>query len=245
MNVYIDIETLPDMTLGELDRITKEVSDNFKAPSSLTKTQAVKDLGLGAKDAKYIAAADITKQWEQRFSKEKAPGVAKEQWRKGSLSPDKGGQILSIGFAVEDGPVKVCYGGEFDSGLLGEFASLLHNQLNGRAPYFIGHNVPFDLEFIWKRAVINNIKLPFSVKPHGRHGKDFYDTMQAWAGFKGRISQDRLAKLLGLEEKPNDINGSNVLDHYLNGDHQRIQEYNIYDVETVIDIYNRLTKTFC
>lgn len=239
MNVFIDIETLPDMTPGELERITEEVKANFKAPAFLTKTQAVKDLGLDAKEAKFISAADITLQWEKRFAEEKAPEVAKEQWRKGALSADKGGQILSIGFSVEGGNAETCYGDD-DKLVIEAFISKLTPHLKGRAPYFIGHNVPFDLEFIWKRSVITGSKLPFKVKPHGRHGADFYDTMQAWAGFKGRISQDRLAKLLGLPEKPDDINGSNVLDHYLDGDHQRIQEYNVYDVETVIDIYNRL-----
>jgi len=205
---------------------------------------------IDAKELKYSAAAEVVKQWEQRFSVEKAPEVAKEQWRKQSLSADNGGQILCISLCTNDG-FMASFKGDTDKQILEEFCFFLSEKLSlykpnskkilGRCnPYFVGHNIPFDLEFIWKRAVINSVNVPFKIKPHGRHGSDFYDTMQAWAGFKGRISQDRLAKLLGLEEKPSDINGSNVLDHYLAGDIDRILEYNRYDVETVKAIYDRI-----
>ena len=50
MNVFLDIETIPGQGLYE-DYLSAEL-ENFKAPSSLTKTQACADLGLTGNDAK-------------------------------------------------------------------------------------------------------------------------------------------------------------------------------------------------
>lgn len=247
MNVYLDIETLPSMAEGELERITKEVSENFKAPSSLTKTQACVDLGLIGNDAKFTSKDDAIAQWEAKFAKEKSGDVAMEQWRRQALDPNSG-QILSIGFKV-DGVEARCesYGQGGETGLISWFWHRLTYDMNitrptivGIRPYFIGHNVPFDLEFIWKRSIILGVECLAPIKPHGRHGADFFDNMQQWAGFKGRISQDRLAGILGIEQKPSDITGANVFDHYQADNIERIKEYNIYDVETVEAVYNRI-----
>lgn len=243
MNVFIDIETLPNMAEGELERITAEVKANFKAPSSLTKTQAGKDLGMEPNALKFTSAPEVIKLWEDRFAEEKAGDVAMEQWGKQALDPNAG-QILSIGFKVE-GLDGWCAANDDDAVLLTAFWQALDRCLNmsfktKKTPYFIGHNVPFDLAFIWKRSVILGVECRATIKPFGRHGSDFFDTMQQWAGFKGRISQDRLAGILGIEQKPSDITGSNVFDHYQAGNIDRIKEYNIYDVETVEAIYNRI-----
>jgi len=243
MNVFIDIETLPNMAEGELDRITKEVAENFKAPSTLTKAQACADLGLTGNDAKFTSKDDAIAQWEKRFASEKAGEVAMEQWRRQALDPNAG-SILSIGFKVE-GLDGWCGIADNDTDLLTSFWKALDRCLTlsfttKKRPYFIGHNVPFDLEFIWKRSVILGVECLATIKPHGRHGSDFFDNMQQWAGFKGRISQDRLAGILGIEQKPSDITGANVFDHYQAGNIDRIKEYNIYDVETVEAIYNRI-----
>jgi 3'-5' exonuclease len=247
MNVYIDIETLPSMAEGELERITAEVKANFKAPSTLTKTQAGADLGMEANALKFTSAPEVIKLWEERFAESKAGDVAMQTWRKQALSADAG-QILSIGYKVEGKGIR-CISAHPDDGeyeTLAAFWDYLVDDLkcdNGgqrKSPYFIGHNVPFDLEFIWKRSVILGVKCLTAINPFGRHNTDFYDNMQQWAGFKGRISQDRLAGILGIEQKPSDITGSNVFDHYMAGNIERIKEYNIHDVETVEAIYNRI-----
>jgi hypothetical protein len=241
MNVYIDIETLPNMAEGELERITKEVAENFKAPSTLTKTQACADLGLTGNDAKFTSKDDAISQWEAKFATEKAGEVAIEQWRRQALNPDEG-SILSIGFRAT-GNHMWCesIGNQTETDLLLEFWKDLTSMMQrGRQPYFVGHNVPFDLAFIWKRSIVLFVERILDMKPHGRHGADFFDNMQQWAGFKGRISQDRLAGILGIEQKPSDITGANVFDHYQAGNIERIKEYNIHDVETVEAIYNRI-----
>lgn len=243
MNTYIDIETLPNMAEGELERITAEVKANFKAPSALTKTQAGKDLGMTGDKLKFTAAPEVIKMWEEEFAESKAGEVAMQTWRKQALSADAG-QILSIGFKPAGGEMWCMAGDKSERGMLKAFwddlAFTLGTGHTTKAPYFIGHNVPFDLEFIWKRSVILGVECLAPIKPHGRHGADFFDNMQHWAGFKGRISQDRLAGILGIEQKPSDITGANVFDHYMEGNIDRIKEYNCYDVETVEAIYNRI-----
>jgi hypothetical protein len=249
IETYIDIETLPNMAEGELERITKEVAENFKAPSSLTKTQACADLGLTGDDAKYTSKDDAIAKWEERFASEKCGDVAMEQWRKQALNPDEG-SILSIAFKCEGGDMWCqSIGDQSEFELLLNFWEQLRDRTSeivgalcrrNHDPYFVGHNVPFDLAFIWKRSVILGVNCKTNIKPHGRHGSDFFDTMQAWAGYKQRISQDRLSKILGIEQKPSDISGSNVFDHYMAGNIERIKEYNMHDVETVEAIYNRI-----
>ena len=207
-NVFIDIETLPNMDEG------------------------AKDLIIVSAPAKYKKEESI-----QKWLDDNAEAERETQWRKQALNPNEG-RILSIAWSF-GGEVKCAIGND-ERAILGLLIDDLKLSLNGRPPYFIGHNVPFDLGFIWKRAIINNIRLPFPVKPHGRHGSDFFDTMQQWEGFKGRISQDRLCKLLGIEGKPDGISGANVLDHYLAGDIGKIEAYNKDDVEKVVAIYNRI-----
>lgn len=245
MDTPIDIETLPNMAEGELERITKEVAENFKAPSGLTKTQACADLGLTGDKAKYTSKDDAIALWEKELASEKCGDVAMDQWRRQALDPNAG-SILSIGFRCGDGDIWCeSIGSRSEFELLLCFwehlkRSLKHSNWAERQPYFIGHNVPFDLEFIWKRSIILGVNRKTAIKPHGRHGSDFFDNMQQWAGFKGRISQDRLSGILGIEQKPSDITGANVFDHYQAGNIERIKEYNVHDVETVEAIYNRI-----
>lgn len=210
--VFIDIETLPDM---DFDKSTIEVS----APAQYKKPESI---------AKWIT--------------DNGDRVREEEWRKQALSADRGGQILSISCALDDDREPECFylNSRGDSLILAEFYRWLECSCKSH-PYFIGHNVPFDLEFIWKRSVIAGMKPHVKMKWSGRHGSDYFDTMQEWAGFRGRISQDRLASLLGIEQKPGDINGSNVLDHYQAGSHEKIQQYNKYDVETVRRIFHRIS----
>jgi hypothetical protein len=241
MNTYLDIETIPGQGLYE--EFLQDAKENFKAPSDLTKTQACADLGLTGNDAKFTSKDDAIAQWAAKFSEEKAPEVAEQNWRRTALDGAKG-EIISIAWAVEDDAVSCEYRclGDNEADLLYSFFSCLSSYLNGRNPFFIGQFVAgFDLKFIFHRAVILGVKPPFDLPFNGRHDQHFYDTQQAWAGFKGRMSQDNMCKALGIEGKPGDISGANVWDHVRDGDIKRVVEYNIDDVEKVRQLHKRLT----
>lgn len=243
MNTYLDIETIPGQGLYE--QFLKDAQENFKAPSDLTKTQACADLGLTGSDAKFTSKDDAIAQWIAKFSEEKAPEVAEHNWRRTALDGAQG-EIISIAWAVSDSDVSTSWRGLEDfvseASMLQAFFVLLGDQLNGKPPFFIGQFVAgFDLKFIFHRAVILQVKPPFNLPFNGRHEQHYYDTQQAWAGFKGRMSQDNMCKALGIEGKPGDIDGSNVWDHVRDGDIKRVVEYNIDDVEKVRKLHKRLT----
>ena len=240
MNTFFDIETIPNPDL--YDSFLQNAQNNFKAPSSLTKTQACADLGLIGNDAKFTSKDDAIALWEKKFAEEKAPEVAEENFRKCSFDGAKG-RVCSIAWKVE--------GGEIDSvstehiterQMIELFFLRLREQCGGRPPFFIGQYIAgFDLKFLFHRAVILGVRPPFELPFNGRHGKDYFCTQQAWAGFGGRMSQDNLCKALGIEGKPDDIDGSKVWDYYKAGKIARIEEYNRDDVLKVEHIYNRLT----
>ncbi len=80
----------------------------------------------------------------------------------------------------------------------------------------------------------------FTIPADAKHGGDWvFDTMKAWAGWKGYVSMDALAKALGLEGK-GDMSGADVWPAYQKGEYEKIQAYNESDVETVREIYKRL-----
>lgn len=250
MIVNIDIETIPGQ--GLFEGFLEEVKNNFKAPSSLSKKQALEDMGLHpeAQPQKYWTKDDTIRQWEKVMSSTKAHEVAEENWRKTSFDGAKG-EIISICCAINEEPVmafsrNVEVSG--DSVLISSEAEMLETffwdvsaQLNARKPYFVGHNIgSFDLKFIFQRSVINKILPTFKIPFAGRHSSDYFDTMIAWAGYKDTIKQDALCKALGIEGKPGDIDGSKVWDFVKSGDVERVVEYNIDDVQKNREIYRRL-----
>jgi len=176
---------------------------------------------------------------EGKYAGEKDKAI-EDAYRKTSFDGAKG-QICSIAWKVEGGVIASCTDKLGEADLLTMFFEDMTAQCNGRPPYFIGQYIGgFDLKFIFHRAVILGIKPPFKIPFNGRHKSDFYCTQQAWAGFGGRMSQDNLCKALGIDGKPDDIDGSKVWDFYKAGKIDRIEEYNRYDVETVEKIYNRI-----
>lgn len=244
MTIVIDIETVPKQG-DSYSEFLKEEEENFKAPSSLNKGQAVEDLGgdPNNKEWKFKSKDDVIALWEKKFSKEKAPEVAEEKWRKTALDGSKG-EIISIAYRGIDFDVQGIYRkldepeDEFLSVALGRLAE----GMNGANPFFAGHNIAaFDLKFIYHRCVINKVKPPFAIPFGGYHGKDYFDNMIAWTGYRNdRISQVNLAKALGLPGKSSDIDGSKVWDFIRAGKYDEVVEYNKDDVNQAFEIYSRL-----
>jgi len=222
MNVTLDMETIPDPNEDEAKAL---IAETIKAPATMKKQDTIDDWHNGA--GKYAGVKDA---------------AIEAEYRKGSLE-GLSGQICSIAWAVEDRAVaSISIENNSESELLLGFFGSLKDTIGARPPFFIGHNIgAFDLKFLFHRAVILGIKPPFELPFSGRHNQHFFDNMQAWAGFGGRISQDNLCKALGIEGKPDDIDGSKVLDVYKAGGIKRIAEYNADDVTKARMIYKRLT----
>lgn len=244
MKIWTDIETVP---AEDRQKYLDEAKENFKAPSSLTKGQAGADLGITGDKLKYTSADDIKAQWEKEMASVKSEEVGDQLWRKTALDGTYG-RCLAVGWSVGDSPeVSYCdptKGSEGDmiQSTFDDMAKALATRqpgAHGRKPLFIGHNIPFDLKFLFRRAVILGIKPPFELPFYGRHNQDYYCTSRAWCEYGERISLDNLCRALGIEGK-NGFDGSMVCDAWLNGEEDRIKTYCADDVRKAKLIYERL-----
>ena len=112
---------------------------------------------------------------------------------------------------------------------------------------FIGHNVmDFDLQFIYKRSIINGVR-PTQWLSFARYRNNpIYDTMREWEKWSmgSSISLDMLAKILDLESsKSGGLDGSKVFDYYQKGKLSEIYDYCAADVKVTREIYKKMTFT--
>ena len=248
MDIYIDIETLRSSDEHRL-QILEDTKANFKAPSGITKGAMAKDLGLDDKEAKLISAGDMKARWESEMAEAKSASVADELWKKTSFNPDVA-PIACICISLSSG-----YSWRFSLLELGTEKQMLqafHSEIEEicsthgemiHKPNFIGHYITkFDLPFIWKRSVINNVKTCEGVKwVDAKHGYNCYDTMTAWSGYGNSISADNLCKILGIKGKTEGMDGSMVYDTWQT-DPQKVIDYCHDDVGMVKAIHERLIK---
>lgn len=220
MNVFLDIETIPCQRPGVVEQLAAEV----QAPATHKKPESIK------------AWLDENRQ-----------AVATEQWLKTSF--DGGlGQVVSICWATDQGDTNAL--AVTDLSAMAEFAMLdvflqdmekLIAGNNYRAPRWVGHNVAeFDLPFLWKRCVVLDLPAPAWLPAHPKSwGEQVYDTMVEWAGPRGRISLDRLCKLLGIPGKDG-MTGADVWPAVQEGRLAEVAEYCRADVERVRAVYRRM-----
>lgn len=108
-------------------------------------------------------------------------------------------------------------------------------------PYFIAHNAPFDLGFIWRRCVVLGVRPSFRLPgPNARAGKDYGCTMQAWAGYRDRVSLQALCRAMGLDDPKANGDGAQAWRWWKDGDLDRVATYCAGDVEAVRAIWHRL-----
>jgi hypothetical protein len=247
VNVFIDCETIPDQREGALDEYIKEVSENFTAPSTLTKTQAAIDLGItDAKEIKFTSKPDMMAKWEAAFKATKTIEVATNNWLKTSFDGAKG-ELITVCFNIDNKDFS--FSRDYkeagsEKRMLSDIIDTINKTINSNGgklqPYFVAHNAVFDLKFLFKRCVILGVNPLFKIPFDGRHGNQYYCTRAAWEGFNGRISQDNLCKALGLPLKPDSIDGSRVWENIEAGNVAEVLSYNRHDVDSVIGIYNKL-----
>jgi 3'-5' exonuclease len=227
MNIFLDIETIPAQPEEETKAI---IAESIQAPSTMSKAETINDWHNG--QGKYAGAKDA---------------AIEKAYRDTSFNGAEG-RIISSSFATDSSDPAVFFGdyqsddeAKLINNLFSAISETLKRQAHSTQPYFIGQFIAgFDLKFLFHRCVVLGIKPPFPLPFSGRHEKDFYCTQQAWAGFNGRMSQASLCKALGIEGKPDDIDGSKVWDFVKAGDVARVAEYNRDDVEKVRAIYQRI-----
>lgn len=147
------------------------------------------------------------------------------------------GRVCVIGYALDDGNVATYYGDERE--IIYDFFDHIDD---GRRLKVIGHNVGFDIRFLWQRAKVLGIKhipswWPVTAKPWDTDA--LFDTMTAWAGVGQRVSLDKMCRVFRLNGK-GDMDGSKVWEYWQAGRHDEVAAYCAQDVERVREIYQRI-----
>jgi len=221
MELFIDIETIPDQREGAFERIRQGIT----APGQYKKPESIAE-----------------------WLRDNGDSEAENQWRKTALDGGTG-QVICIGYACEDEAAQAISRrlDQPEGDLLRAFNRAIGEALADRNEVdrqltYIGHNAAgFDLPFLYKRFVVNGIKPRARLFQNARPLSDnLFDTMSAWAGYGNRISLDNLCNALGIPSPKDGIDGSQVWDFVQGGKIVEVAEYCKRDVEAVRTIYRRL-----
>lgn len=249
IDIFLDLETIPSQNPEVKADFLKSAQENIKAPSTLTKEQAAIDLGMTDKEEiKFTSKDSMLAKWVEVKGAEAAVLSADEAWRKTSF--DGGlGHICVIGYAIDDEPTKEFHISGIDDihqerlmlQAFSEFVDSVCSTRPNERPRFIGHNlIEFDLQFLFRRHVVLNVKpsphIPFNARPWD---DSVYDTLQKWGGQRGN-SLDKITKACGIEGK-GDIDGSMVWPMVEAGKIIEVAEYCKHDVEITRNLFKRMT----
>ncbi len=247
LQIFLDIETIPDQRDGALQKLIDAEKANFKAPSNLTKTDAIEALKKHGyafdNDPKFIAAPEIKAIYECELAEVMAEPQAREKWHKTGLNGAYG-EVFCIAMAINNEGA-VVYHEETEASTLelfdtAIFGAIQRHNSHKEAVQIIGHNIWWDLGFLFKRSVINKCKPSINLQPK-RYSDSVIDTMQLWCGHEGRISLGELCDVLDVPTPKNGIDGSQVWQNVQDGNTERVLEYCKADVIATRECYKRLT----
>lgn len=229
MQIIFDLETAPSQQLGARELVRASI----KPPGTLKKPESIAAWWANEADA-----------------------AVEDAYRRQSLDGGLAGEVISIAACTPDGRqwVRCRTQEEKESELLLAFGAQVESWIDQDAravaegfnyaqdPFLIAHNAAFDLGFLWRRCIVNGVRLPFKVPgPMARAGQHYGDTMSAWAGYGNRVSLDALCRALGVPSpKDNGMDGSQVFDAWLAGEHERIAQYNLADAVATLAVWERL-----
>lgn len=175
-----------------------------------------------------------------------------------NLYPEKAGIFaefgkivcISVGIVVRDPSFKELsvrlksFADDDEKVLLADFSKLVEQYYNNPAEHFFcGHNLrEFDIPYICRRMVINQMKLPYALDISGKkpwETKHLLDTLEMWkfGDYKHYTSLNLLTHLFGIPSPKDDIDGSNVGRVYWEEkDLDRIAMYCEKDVLAVVQL---------
>lgn len=252
MKVFIDIETIPGQNLNLRAEIAAQVPavqpyEDPRCPRNIKKAETIRDW----QENTFPLLRDAA---QQKYQDDLArrESALEDAWRKTALHGDQG-EIICISWAIEDDEPSVCHRHylESEAALLQTFFDRVYEQLNKRNPSWVGHNVQFDLRFLFHRAVILGIKPCINLYHDSKPWSELaQDTMMMWAGIKEKISLDRLCKVLGIPTKDQDldgekIDGSKVWDFVQRGEIEKVATYCMGDVIRCREVYKRMNFVEC
>lgn len=158
------------------------------------------------------------------------------------------GQITAIGYAIEDDePIALIrQQDEAEQLILTHFKAAIDAAWGPRfiqsRPIMIGHNVQFDIRFLFQRMIVHGIKVPYQWLPIHAKPWDFaiFDIMVEWAGLREYVTLDALCAGLGIDV-PETHPGAEMPGLWLQEDYEAIRAHVLADVVAVREVHRRMT----
>jgi 3'-5' exonuclease len=155
---------------------------------------------------------------------------------------------VTLGYIMKDGKYKTeSFYGEDEVHILKETRRVF-NAVEPKGYSLCGHNIKvFDIPFLGKRYLINNLNIPTSFPKYDTKPWDlkYIDTKEIWnfGNKMGLSSLDLVTTCLDIPTpKDGDVKGDNVGINYYAGKHDEIKEYCEKDVVALMDIMVKLTN---
>ena len=218
MNLFLDIETIPDQSTGAAERAAQRA----KAPGNMTKPETIAawreehrdELWRAtALDGTYGEVASIAWQWDAKGG---GPFVLTRR-------ADVSEEVLISMWLSDCFSVQATYEARW-----------------------CGHCIAFDMRFLWQRCVIHRLVegrsvrlIPVNQRPwHAR----VWDSCYEWTGKEFGIKLKTLCDALGVypEAADWDIDGAGVAEAWAKGWTEVIKEHNRLDVMRVRELYRRM-----
>jgi hypothetical protein len=199
---------------SEADWVREEIAKGITCPGNYSKPESIA-------------------KWEV----DNKPALVEEAVQKTGL--DGGyGKVCCIGYAVEDGPVIVDIGADE-----GPLLAIIKEALESTSrPVIVGHNISFDVRFLFQRCVVNGVwpgRHLFAASQAKPWDKCLGDTMLMWHP-QNRVSLPKLCKIIGVE-KNDSVDGSQVAQLWKEGKLEEIRSHCRSDVEAVREVHRKLT----
>ena len=196
---------------------------------------------------------------EQKLFIEKISKTMPDTFNEGNAYMQKAGILAEFGkvicistaFFYQDTAKRLCLRiksiyGDNEVDLLNQFIELVNKFCTAKPRFqFAGHNIrEFDIPYICRRMLINNILLPTYLNIYGAKPWDIHmtDTLQWWkfGDYKNYTSLHLLANVLSVPTSKDDIDGSMVQHVYYHEKNiERIVQYCQKDVVVVARIIQR------
>ena len=190
--------------------------------------------------------------WDKKTKYQRQDISAEDYWKERGGILAEFGKIICISFGYfsdnKQGEfrVKSIYGDK-EEDILKEFSNLLEKNFFQQ---ICAHNgKEFDIPFICRRAIINNIKIPNLINFQGKKPWEvsniILDTMDMWkfGDRKNFTSIDLLSEILKIPSPKNDLDGSKVAKcYYEEKNIEKIRKYCEDDVICVTNIFLRLNN---
>jgi hypothetical protein len=221
--LFIDIETVPEQ------KAYKELSENKK---QLWEQKSKYRRNYEAVEGEEISAEDY--------------------YKKAGIWAEFGKIIcISVGYfniinTEREFRVKSFFGRD-EIKLLQQFSKLLRTSFEHKSSLLCGHNIKeFDIPYIARRMLINNLVLPKSLNLMGKKPWEVshLDTLELWrfGDYKHYTSLKLLTEILGIPSPKDDIDGSQVRDvFYEENNLKRIKDYCEKDVIAIAQVVLKLS----